>query len=198
MEFLSLLEPEELSILKEVYATKRLKKGEYLLEQGKVCHHLHFVFRGLIRQYHEKDGKSLTCCLSPENHWVIDYASFLQEQPTCFYFEALEDTKVISIHRKDLLLLYERFPRFERAGRKIAEQLALRNTSIAISLASEKPEERCRKFLNENRELLQRVPLKYIASYLGITPESLSRIRRRLTLGERADRAQGRMRLQNG
>ena len=94
--------------------------------------------------------------------------------------QAIEDTSAFTITRKNLYALYEQCGKYETFGRLMAEQVAQRATDIAMSLSSDKPEERYLKLIDKQPDLFQRVPQKYIANFLGISPESLSRIRKRI------------------
>ncbi|SHG50823.1 hypothetical protein SAMN05444372_106213 [Flavobacterium micromati] len=100
--------------------------------------------------------------------------------------QAIEDTNVIIIRKDNLHILYKECSKYETFGRLMAEQVAQRATDIAMSLSSEKPEERVRNLLAKQTDIFQKVPQKYIANFLGISPESLSRIRKRILQKEKS------------
>jgi len=135
---------------------------------------------GCIRHFHIKNGEEITCDVSFENTFITEFNSFNSGIKSQIAFQALEHSKLLYIHKNKLLELYQTHPKFEQLGRKIAEKVATRNTEIAMSLASEKPEIRYSNLLKEKPEIFQRVQQKYIANILGVKPESLSRIQKRI------------------
>ncbi|PKG42869.1 Crp/Fnr family transcriptional regulator [Psychroflexus sp. MES1-P1E] len=170
----------EISIIKDYFITTTIGKKDYLLQENKVCDFVAFIEEGSIRHFHIKDGNEITCDISLENNFITEFKSFNNGSKSYISFQTLEDTKVQIIKKNKLLELYKLYPKYEILGRKIAEKVAMRNTAIALSLASSKPETRYKELLNKNPEIFQRVPQKYIANFLGIKPESLSRIRKRI------------------
>jgi len=133
-----------------------------------------------MRHFHIKDGDEITCDISFENTFITEFNSFNSGQNSQIAFQALEDSKLLIIKKNRLFNLYQVNPKFEQLGRKIAEKVATRNTDIAMSLASEKPEIRYINLLKQKPEIFQRVQQKYIANILGVKPESLSRIQKRI------------------
>lgn len=170
----------ELQLIDKYFELRQLKKNELLLENGEVCDFIAFVASGSIRHFHIKDGDEKTCDLSFEKAWVTDFSSFNSGAPAKMNLQALGSTTVFSVNKINLARLYKDCPGYETFGRLMAEQVAQRATDIAMSLSSEKPEERFQNLMKEQPALLQRVPQKYIANFLGISPESLSRIRSRI------------------
>ena len=174
------LTDEELSLIDKYFTVKDLKKQELLLHNGKVCHFIGFISQGTIRHFHIKDGLEKTCDISFENTWVTDFQSFTHNTPAIMNLQAMEDTRLFLIQRDNLYKLYQECKKYETFGRLMAEQVAQRATEIAMSLSSDKPEQRFQNLINNQPDLFQRVPQKYIAALLGISPESLSRIRNRI------------------
>ena len=127
-----------------------------------------------------KDGVEKTCDISFENSWVTDFQSFTHNTSCIMNLQAIEDTKVFIIKKENLYKLYNECSKYETFGRLMAEQVAQRATEIAMSLSSDKPEERFQNLIKNQADLFQRVPQKYFATFLGISPESLSRIRNRI------------------
>lgn len=152
------------------------------MKNGEVCNFIGFLKQGCIRHFHIKDGDEITCDISFEDSFVTEFTSFNTGSKGQIAFQALEDSKLFLISKKQLAQLYQVNPKFEQLGRKIAENVAMRNSDIAMSLASEKPEKRYANLLKEKPEIFQRVQQKYIANILGIKPESLSRIQKRALL----------------
>ena len=174
------LTPSDLALIDVHFRERTLKKKEYLLEKGEVCNTLTFVSEGCIRQFHLKDGDERTCDLSFAGAWVTDLKSFNQGTPCVMNHQALEATRISSITKAGLLALYAACPKFETYGRMMTEQVLERASTLAMSLGSDSPKERYLKLLSTRADLFQRVPQKYIANLLGISPESLSRLRGRL------------------
>ncbi len=174
------LTEEELDLIDTSFEIINLKKKEYLLQDGKICDFIGFVAEGTIRHFHIKDGLEKTCDISFENTWVTDFHSFKHNTPSIIHLQAMEDTVVFTITKQKLHDLYTKCSKYETFGRLMAEQVADRATEIAMSLSSDKPQERFQNLIQKQPALFQRVPQKYIANFLGINPESLSRIRRRI------------------
>ena len=156
-----------------------VKKKGFLLKEGKVCQFIAYVESGIIRHYHIKDGNEMTCDITLADAFITDIKSFTKDLPSGYYFQALQDTRLLVISKPDLLRLYDTHKTIETFGRLMAENIAQRVIDMAMILASDKPEERVDKLLKQQPELFQLVPQKYLANLIGITPESFSRIRAR-------------------
>lgn len=174
------LTEEELKLLGTYFEVKKLRKKTFLLQDGNVCDFIGFIAEGTIRHFHIKDGVEKTCDISFENSWVTDFRSFTHNNPCIMNLQSMEDTTIFLIKKENLYKLYNECNKYETFGRIMAEQVAQRATEIAMSLSSEKPEERFQNLLKKQPDLFQRVPQKYIANFLGISPESLSRIQKRI------------------
>jgi CRP-like cAMP-binding protein len=170
----------ELDMIDKHFEEKTLKKKEFLLQDIKVCNFIAFIAEGSIRHFHIKDGVEKTCDISFENSWVTDFQSFNNDTVGKMNLQAMENTTVFLIKKQKLFKLYEECNKYETFGRLMAELVAQRATEIAMSLSSDKPEERFQNLIKKQPDLFQRVPQKYIANFLGISPESLSRIRNRI------------------
>ena len=160
-----------------------LKKKHYFAEYGKVCDKVGFIVKGAVRYFQVKDGEEITGYFSFENDFLSSYKSYLTGQPGFVYIQALEDTKLITFTRKDMdemlsdpMLAYK----MERFGRLIAEHYLICYEDRITAFITQTPEERYLQLLSTGREILQRMPQHYIANFLGITPVSLSRIRKRI------------------
>ncbi|HTI60592.1 Crp/Fnr family transcriptional regulator [Mucilaginibacter sp.] len=160
-----------------------LKKKHYFAEYGNVCDKVGFIVAGAVRYFHMKDGQDITGYFSFENEFVSSYKSYLTGLPGYTYIQALEDTKLITFTRKDMdemlnnpMLAYK----MERFGRLVAEHYLCCYEDRVVSFITQTPEERYLNLLSTGCEILQRMPQHYIANFLGITPVSLSRIRRRV------------------
>ena len=174
------LTDSELKLIDTYFEVKDLKKKDFLLQDGKVCNFIGFIANGTIRHFHIKDGVEKTCDISFENSWVTDFQSFTHSTSCIMNLQAMTDTTVFIIKKENLFKLYNECNKFETFGRLMAEQVAQRATEIAMSLSADKPEERFQNLLKKQPDLFQRVPQKYLANFLGISPESLSRIQKRI------------------
>lgn len=180
------LTKDELLLIDKYFKYQVIKRKNYLLEEGKICKFIAFIVKGSVRHFHIKDGEEKTCDISFENSFITEFSSFTYDNPSNISLQALEDTRILIISKEKLFELYRECRKYETVGRLMAEKVAFRATEIAMSLSSDKPEIRYKKLLNQQPELLQRVQQKYIANFLGITPESLSRIRKRIYTEEKS------------
>lgn len=176
---------EELELIDVYFEVKTLKKKDYLLRDHEVCKFIGFIDTGLIRHFHVKNGIEKTCDISFENTWITDFKSFTDGTAGKMNLQAMESTTVFVISKPNLQKIYAACSKYETFGRLMAEKVAQRATDIAMSLSSNTPEERFSNLLESQPEIFTRVPQKYIANYLGISPESLSRIRSRIYKGQK-------------
>lgn len=170
----------ELALIDKYFEVKYLNKKEFILQDNIVCNFIAFIEKGSVRHFHIKDGVEKTCDISFDNSWVTDFQSFTYDTIGKMNLQVMEDTTVFLIRKTNLYKLYNECNKYETFGRLMAEQVAQRATEIAMSLSSDKPEERFQNLIKKQPDLFQRVPQKYIASFLGVSPESLSRIRNRI------------------
>lgn len=172
------LTAEEIEILKSLFQHKKFRKHQYILQQGDVSTHDNFIIKGLCRTYRvdEKDQEHILR-FTPEDWWTGDMASFLSREPSQYNVDCLEDTEILRISFADLELLFERVPKMNKYFRVLYERAIvsynLRLASNLIKSAAEQYDD----FVMQFPHIEQRVPNHQIASYLGITPQSLSRIR---------------------
>jgi CRP-like cAMP-binding protein len=164
-------------------AFTNLKKKHYFAEHGKACDKVGFILKGSVRYFHMNDGEEITGYFSFENEFLSSYKSYLTGQPGLVYIQALEDTRLITFTRRDMdqmlnnpMLAYK----MERFGRLIAEHYLICYEDRVTAFVTQTPEERYLQLLSTGSEILQRMPQHYVANYLGITPVSLSRIRKRI------------------
>lgn len=171
---------EEFDIFLGCLQSQKLKRREVLIAEGDICRYAYFVKKGCLRYFHNVDGEEITGQFFFENGWYTDYESFLLQKPSKQNIDALEPTELILLPKSELLKLYITIPKFEKFGRIMAENafLGLRNRTELLTQQS--AEERYLRLMKERPKVIERVPQHYIASYLGIKPPSLSRIRKRI------------------
>lgn len=162
-----------------------LAKGALLLHSGEVCEQVWFIGRGLVRAYFLKDGEEVTQQFFFEGNYTTDYESFLTRQPSQLHLHALESTLLLGLHREAMHRLYAADPGAERMGRRIAEEIFISVSRRNRSFLLDSAEKRYLDLLRERPKVMQRVPQRHIASYLGVKPESLSRIRARVARPDR-------------
>jgi len=169
----------------EAFAAKLIRKEvgkkEKLLEVGDIENYLSFIQQGVVRFYIPKDEKEYTFAFSFEEEFVSAYDSFLMQKPCKYIVEALTDTVLWRISYDDLQLIYKQTSIGNQIGRLASEILYLENIEREISLLTLTAKERYLRLFTDQKRLLQQIPLKYIASYIGITPQALSRIRRQIS-----------------
>lgn len=173
-------EDSELDIILPFFEFKKFKKKTILLEIGKVSNEVFYLIKGCIRLYCEKDGEVISTYFFTENMFAGSYDSFLSRKPSKVAIETLEECEVLVLTHEEQEKLYEIFPKMNEFTRKTIEQRFVLLHDLFISYLLNSPEERYLTLLNDRPELLQRIPQHQIASFLGVTRVSLSRIRNRL------------------
>ncbi len=168
----------------KVFSSKLVKqefqKKSLLLKIGQTENHLSFIERGIIRFYIPNERNDFTFSFSFDNEFVSAYDSFLTQLPSSYNVETLTETTLWRLSLNDLQAIYVETEIGNTIGRFAAEDLYLENLKREISLLTDTAEQRYLNLFTEQPQLIQRIPLKYIASYIGITPQALSRIRRRI------------------
>ncbi len=174
------LSPTEIDTVTSLFKGKIYKKGDFFLEEGRICKQIGFVARGLMRFYINQDGEEKIYDFSQENEFVCNYESFLPQIPSSKNIQALEESIVYVISHADLQLFYANVRGGERFGRVAIESVFLKLLQDISSLYSETPELRYERFLKNHADLQQRLSQYHIASFVGVKPQSLSRIRKRI------------------
>jgi len=170
---------DEERFIDSIFEPKVLAKGEYLLLAGDVCREAAFIESGVFRSYINTGERDATFYFAAENDFICDYSSFLPRTPSDKNIQALEAAEVRVISFDGLQEFYRKVASGERFGRLIAEEIFLDSIQQLASFYSDKPAVRYQNFVHRFPHLVQRLPQYYIASYVGIEPQSLSRIRRR-------------------
>ncbi|MEL7002296.1 MAG: cyclic nucleotide-binding domain-containing protein [Bacteroidota bacterium] len=168
---------QEISLITNRLETKRIEKDQFVLQHGEICQSVLFVKSGTLHQYKMVgDMDQLMLNLYPENSWVMDHKSFTSQKPSENYIQATEDSKVQELTMNTIHELISQTPSFFKLGKIL--DLVQHDQHGIDHLKS--PEEKYLKLLDTRPELLQKFPLKSIASYLRMTPETLSRVRRKI------------------
>jgi CRP-like cAMP-binding protein len=175
------LSDKEIDELISLFAERKVKRRGFILHHGDVCRHFTFVVSGCLKMYAiDPAGKEYNLEFAAENEWVSDLSSFYSEKPAGIYIEAIEPSVILQITRQDLIYLYANYPKFNSTFRIIVERKYIQLQNRVLQNISATAEERYVYFLGQFPQLASRLPNTQIASYLGITSEFLSKIRKDL------------------
>jgi len=178
-EAITPLTDEEWKDLEGRLKQKKVSKRTMLLEVGNKCNFVAIILSGSFRFLYTKEGEEKVTAFFFAGDFLSNYRSFLTDTPSDHAIEALQDGEVVKLYKRDLVELFGKYKAFERIGRLVAERVYLTVSKRLDSFLFETPEERYADLLKRNSRLLQDIPQYMLASYLGIQPESLSRIRKR-------------------
>lgn len=178
--FIELTDSEKqrfISLLKEI----KIKKKNFLLQEGDIAKYEYFITKGCLKVYSlDMDGAQHVSMFGIESYWTTDMASFISDEPSRFFIEALEDTELLAISKKNYKLLFEEIPKFERFYRILYQRSLMsyiRRTNHGISLTAE---ERYIRFKEQYPQIFSRIKQKDLAAYIGVTPEFMSMIKSRI------------------
>ncbi|MCF6240675.1 MAG: Crp/Fnr family transcriptional regulator [Bacteroidales bacterium] len=169
---------EEMLAVANKLQVLNLKKNEHFVKEGEIANYVAFVRSGYLRIYFNHEGEESTRDISSINSFVTAFASFISKTPSFEVVRAITKCELLIIHRNDLNGLYKQFPALGSIGRRIMEEMFVRMQKRMYSLLTLNAEARYRNLMKEKPDFLQNIPLQFIASYLGITSQSLSRLRR--------------------
>lgn len=170
---------EEFNQSAKYFEPLRLKKGEFFVEEGKVCKHIAYVHKGMLRTFYINDkAEAVTSCFCSKNKFTTSYKSLILQQPSSSSIQAMEDTDLLVIKYDDLQKLYATSEAWHKVGRLLTEQEYLVMEQYASILNNETAKQKYLRLLKEQPEVIQKSPVHFIASYLGITTRTLSRIRK--------------------
>jgi len=176
------LTEEEFNLCCQFFTPRKVRKNQFLLQQGEVCKHLAFVNSGCLREYSvDHKGEEHIIQFAISDWWIADLTSFLSGSPSTQYIDALQASEVLMLERESRDKVVEAIPKMERFFRLLLESKYVATVKRINDSLSESAEERYLSFLQMYPSLVQNVPQHNIASYLGITPQSLSRIRKELS-----------------
>lgn len=177
---MSFLTEKDCSLFEPYLKTKTYKAKEYFLSKGKICHDIGFINKGCFRTYYLSNGKEINTHFAFDQEFVTDYDSFLQEKPSRYFIQALENTEIVTFHLEALQAAYNQSQNWERFGRMIAEQSYKLTTQRVESFMFLNGEERYLELLKTQPHIFEKIPLYHIASYLNLERESLSRLRKKI------------------
>ena len=178
------LNDEEINELSARSQIRKVKRRQFILTHGAKCKDYNFVIEGCFKMYKvDNAGKEHNLMFACENEWITDIGSFHSEEPSQLYIEAIEPSTIIQITKKDLLFFYANYPKFDRNFRVIIENKFIELQNRLLQTISSTAEERYIAFLDQYPHLKNRLSNTQIASYIGITPEFLSRIRGEMSRG---------------
>jgi CRP-like cAMP-binding protein len=175
------LNTKEIDCIKQLFKIKSIKKNDFLLAEGRVCKHVGFIGKGIMRYYINHNGEDKTYAFAQEGDFVCNNESFIPQTPSTKIIEALEDCELVQISYVDLQTFYKSIHEGERFGRLIIEQVFIQTLQDLTSFYTDTPENRYEKFIKQHPDLQQRISQYYIASFVGVKPQSLSRIRKRIS-----------------
>ncbi|MDR3667158.1 MAG: Crp/Fnr family transcriptional regulator [Ignavibacteriaceae bacterium] len=177
------LTDEEKEIFCSSLKIKKVKRHQFLGEAGEISRFQNFVTKGCLRSYYiDENGFEHNVQFAIEDWWIGDMASFLTKKPASLYIEALEDSEVLQIDSPTMEELYIKIPKLERFFRILLQNAFIALEQRIISVISKTAEERYLEFSNKYPQVEQRLPQIHIASYLGITPEFLSKLKKKILL----------------
>jgi CRP-like cAMP-binding protein len=173
------LSQAEIETIKNSFIPKKLRKRQYFLQEGNVCKYGGFIVKGAMRQYSIDDkGAEHIVQLYIENYWASDRESAIMLTPSKYYIEAWEDTELLLVTRAELLDLMQKIPSIAQMTRQMDERSFIASQRRLNSTISNTAEKRYAEFMDNHPQFIQRFPQHFIASFLGITKETLSRIRK--------------------
>ncbi len=159
---------------------KKIEAGDYFLEEGRICKNIAFIEEGLMRLFYLNDGKEVTRCFCKENTITCSYKSLITNTPSELSIQAIEPTKLVVFSYHSLQKLYEKELFWQQVGRLAAENEFINTECHNRFLSDLSATEKYKEVIESDAELLQRVPLNYLASYLQVAPETLSRVRKKI------------------
>jgi CRP-like cAMP-binding protein len=176
-KFVNITDEEFERCLLPVIKVRRFGKKEFVTKAGEVENYFNFIAKGLVRKYYKKGTQEINTQISTESHIILSQESFHSRQPSEYFIETIEPSTIISIRHDDLEEVYTKSKKMEHLGRLVVTHTMVIKDRWQMQMIKMTPRERFLNFVMKNPELLQRVPQKYLASYLNIKPETFSRFK---------------------
>ncbi|UOB18906.1 Crp/Fnr family transcriptional regulator [Abyssalbus ytuae] len=174
--------PEEIDFIRPHLTIEKLDKGDFYLQKGEVQIQMGFVYEGLLRRYFINDrGNEKTTGFVKENEFATDYPAFIRQKPTKYFIQCLEPSILVMLPFDIIVESYKKFKNSEMYGRLVAEKVLTILSDRVEGFLFNTAEERYMAFISENPDLMNRISLTHLSSFLGIERQSLSRIRKRIT-----------------
>ena len=179
-ENLSIFNELEIAEILTHFERKKIKKKTCLLSAGKTAREVYILITGCIRLFYVKDGKDISAYFFTENNFAGAYDSFISQKPSRHSIETLEDCEILSISHKTFLELFDKFPKMNEFMRRVLEERFVSLHDLFTSQILDSTEQRYLKLKKERPDLINRIPQHQLATFLGMTPVSLSRIKNRI------------------
>ena len=165
---------------RQLYKIKRVSKKDILIQQGEVANSIYFIKSGILRMWHNADGNDITLQFFEENQLIASFESFYLQKPSKFTLEVIEDGEILEITKRELDTILESDHSIQEILMNYTCERFIEYMNLFLSRIKNTPEQRYIELVSESPDMIEKIPHHYIASYLGITPVSLSRIRNRL------------------
>ena len=171
---------KEVESVKEFVQIIQLNKNEIFIREGEIANEIAFTNSGYLRVYYNHEGEEITRDITPLHSFATALPSFVSQKPSFEIISAITDCELFVIRKEDLEFLYLKYPKWERLGRRIIEEMFVESQRRIYSFITETAETRYKRILKQYPDMIRDVPLKYIADFLGIKLQSLSRLRKNL------------------
>ncbi len=171
---------DELNATIPLFETRILQKGEVLISEGEIAKVIVFTNKGYLRVYYNHDGEEITRDITPLNSFATALPSFITQTPSYEVISAITDCELFVIRKENLDYLYDTFPKWERLGRRIIEDMFVEAQHRLYQFITQTAEVRYRQLMQYHPDMIRDVPLKHIADFLGIKLQSLSRLRKNI------------------
>ncbi len=172
------LSREEWEAVMPLIEIRKLRKNDYFVREGEIARYISFTQSGYLRVYYNHDGNEITRDISPLHTFVTALPSYVSQTPSYEIIQSITDTELFVIYRDRLEALYDQYNNWQRVGRRVMEEMFVQTQSRIYAFITQPAEVRYKEMMKQFPDIFQHVPLQYIASYLGITSQSLSRLRR--------------------
>lgn len=179
------LKDEDEALIRSLMTTIRVPARSYLFQEGEVNHSIYFVVKGCARiGFNHSNGEDISCYFAQENEWISVYESFLTGEPAEYFIQTIEDCELLVADRMGVEAIFTKVSMGNVIGRKMTEALFISTIQRLTDFYKYTPEERFQRFIEAYPKLANRIPQQCVASYIGVKPQSLSRIKKRVFSAE--------------